>query len=227
VKRKGWVKVNFSRRLVIFSFFLLIILLVGMLFWPFILNEIIRPTSLVIWLLLRLFVLSIDQKYYWGAAIFVIVVFLYRFLLQDQPVVRSEDSPEENATIKTVGYWRTLFTLINQDVQDEKSLKRELIRLLLSLYATKHRTSADFGLYEALRQGEIPLPEHIHAFLFLEEPQETGRSIKKLVHSLEKTLREWKRRLTGQKTAEHYQNIEEVLSFMEKALEMKNDDRKF
>ena len=37
----------------------------------------------------------------------------------------------------------------------------------------------------ALQQGEIPLPEHIHTFLFPEEPQESKRSIKKAaaIHS--------------------------------------------
>ena len=35
------------------------------------------------------------------------------------------------------------------------------------------------------------------------------------------------RRWTGQETAEHYRMIDEVLSFMETSMEMKNDDGKF
>jgi hypothetical protein len=31
---------------------------------PFILNDVIRPISLVTWLLLRIFVLSVGQNYY-------------------------------------------------------------------------------------------------------------------------------------------------------------------
>ena len=67
---------NISKRLVIVVFLLLIILFVGLLFWPFVLDDIIAPASLVVWILLRIFVLSIDQKYYWGAAIFITAFFL-------------------------------------------------------------------------------------------------------------------------------------------------------
>jgi hypothetical protein len=219
--------VNLSRRLVIFSFFFLLILFLGMIFWPFILNELITPISLVIWLLLRLLVLSIDQKYYWAAIIFVVLFFLYRLLPQGQAADRPEESLEANATIRSISYWRSLFTFTDQAVRDEKNLKRELIRLLLSLYATKQRTAADFGLYEALQRSEIPLPEHIHDFLFWEEPPKTGSPLKKLVQAISNTPQKWIRHWTGQETAEHYRMIAEVLSFMETSLEMKNDDGKY
>jgi hypothetical protein len=216
-----------SRRLVIFCFILSAILFVGMLFGPFILNEIIAPVSVVVWLLLRLLVLSIDQKYYWGGIIFVVVFFLVRFLPQGQSELLSDESPDSNAVMKTIGYWRNLFILTDQHVQDEKTLKRELIRLLLSFYATKQQTTANFWLYEALERGEIFLPEQIRPFLFPEEPQATNRSLKKRLQSLRNAPQKWIRRITGQETAEHYRMINEVLSFMETALEMKNDDGKF
>jgi len=205
----------------------MIIVFVGMLFWPFILNEIITPISLVFWLLLRIFVLSIDQKYYWAAIIFIVLFFLYRFLPPDRSTVQFGDFQNSNATMRTVGFWHSLFTLAKYDTRDEKNLKRELARLLLSLYATKQRTSADFGLYEALQKGEIPIPEHIHTFLFLEEPPEARPSFKKLVQSVRNIPRKWIRRWTGQETAEYFRMIDEVLGFMETSLEMKNDNGKF
>jgi hypothetical protein len=216
-----------SRRGVVFVFFLLIVLLVGMLFWPFILNEIIKPISLVVWLFLRIFVLSIDQKYYWTAIIFVVVIFLYRLFLPVQSTVSSEEFTDSNKTISTIGYWRRLFIPTDRNTHDDIILKRELARLLVSLYGTKQHTSADFRLYDALHRGEIPLPETIHTFLFSEEPQKSGRTIKKFLQSIRKTPRKWIRHWTGQETAEHYQMIDEVLSFMEISLEMKNDDGKF
>jgi len=217
-----------SRRLVIVVFFLLMILFVGLLFWPFILNEIIMPTSLVVWTLLRVFVLSIDQKYYWVAIILITSFFLYRRLpLSPQPAVQSEDAQHSNATIKTINHWRSLFNPMDQHVQVNKILKKNLARLLLSFYATKQHTSADFRLYDALQQGQIPLPERIHAFLFSEEPQPAGRSFKKLVQSIGNIPRTWIRRWTGQETAEHYRMVDEILCFMETSLEMKNDDGTF
>jgi hypothetical protein len=224
--------VKLSRVLVVGGFFLLVILFVGLLFWPFILNEIITPTSLAVWVLLRIFVLSVDQEYYWAAIILIISIFLYlRLLPPSHPTIEAEDSQHLNETMRTLDYWHSMFNLIDQRVQDDEMLKKELARLLLSLYATKQHTLADFRLYDALQRGKIPLPEQIHVFLFPEEPQPAGRSlianIRRLVQSIRNTPRKWIRRWTGQETAERYRMIEETLCFLETSLEMKNDDGKF
>jgi len=218
---------KFSKGMAVSILFIAIILFAGMLFWPFVLNEIITPISLVVWLLLRLFVLSIGQQYYWAAIIFVVLIFLVRLLPQDQINDQAEELPDSNATIASIGYWRSLFILTENHTHEEKILKRELIRLLLSLYASKQRTSANFGLYEAMQRGEIPLPEHIHTFLFPDESQKSSRSLKRLMQFVRNTSRKWIRCWTGQEAAEHYQMIDEVLSFMETSLEMKHDDGKF
>jgi hypothetical protein len=223
--------VRLSRTLVIVSFFLLVTLFVGLLFWPFILNEIITPTSLAVWVLLRIFVFSIDQEIYWMAVIFITSVFLYlRLRPPSHPTIQSEDSQHSNATMRTLDYWRSLFNLVDVHVQDDETLKKELARLLLSHYAAKQHTSADFRLYEALKQGKIPLPEQMHAFLFPEERQPAGRSliihVKRLVQSIRNTPRKWIRRWTGQETAERYRMIDEILCFLETSLEIENDDGK-
>jgi hypothetical protein len=215
-----------SRRMIGIIFFISIILLVGTLFWPFVLNKIIEPTSLAIWLLLRIFVLSIDQKYYWGAIIFVIAIFLFRLLPQNQIDIQSDNFLESNAAIKNVEYWRVLFTQTGQSIQDEETLKRELTRLLLSFYASKHCTSTNFLLYESLQRGELPLPVHIHKFLFSDKPKKTKWSLNQFIQSVGTAARKWIRRWTGQEAAEYYRMIDDVLSFMERAMEMKNDDGK-
>jgi hypothetical protein len=224
--------VRLSRVLVIGGFFLLVILFVGLLFWPFILNEIITPISLAIWVLVRIFVLSVDQEYYWAAIILIAAIFLYlRLLPPSHPTIPPGDSQHLNETMRTLDYWRSLLNLIDHRVQDDEMLKKELARLLLSLYATKQHTLADFRLYDALQQGEIPLPEQIYAFLFPKEPQPVGRSfianIRRLVQSIRNTPRKWIRRWTGQETAERHRLIDETLCFLETSLEMKNDDGKF
>jgi hypothetical protein len=216
-----------SRRMVGIILFGSIILLVGLLFTPFILKNIIEPTSLAAWVLLRIFVLSIDQKYYWGAIILVVAIFLFRLLPQDQTVIQPEYFPDSNATIKTIEYWRILFTSTVDNTYDEETLKRELIHLLLSLYASKQRVSTNFSLYDALKRGELPLPKHIHAFLFPDDSKKSKRSLNKFIQSIRTTPRKWMRRWTGQDTVEHYRMIDETLSFIEKSMEMKNDDGKF
>ncbi len=217
-----------SRRLVIVVFSLLVILFVGLLFWPFILNDIITPISQVIWILLRLFVLSIGQQYYWAAIIVVASLFLYRRLAPPpHSFIQPEDSKDPNATMRNIDRWRSLFTLIDQHIQEDQILKKNLAHLLLSLYATKQHIPADFRLYDALQQGEIPIPEQIHAVLFPEDPQQVKHSFTKLAQSIRNIPRKWIRHWTGQETAEDYRMLDEILCFMETSLEMKNDDGTF
>ena len=213
---------NISKWLVI-VFLLLISLFAGLFFWPFILNNILTPASLVVWVLLRIFVLSFDQSYYWGAIIFISVLFLtYRLLPPPQPAIEADEFQNSNEIMRTIDYWRSLLVLTDHDIHVGKTVQEELARLLLSLDPTNQRALPYYQLYSALQQGEIPLPDQIHAFLFLEKPQEEG-----LLQSIRSTPRKWLRHLTGRKAADHYRMIDETLCFLETSLEMKNDDGKF
>ena len=203
------------------------ILLVGLLFWPFILQNIITPLALVAWLFLRLFVLSIDQHFYWGAIIFIALIFLYFLLLQDPTPHPADDFPDTNETSENIRYWRSLFTLTGLNAHDENRLRQELIRLVASLYASKQRTTPNFIFYEALQRGEISLPEHIHAFLFPEKPKTRDFSPKELLQFIREAPRKRWRRWKGLETAEYYRMIAEIISFMETSLEMENDPTKF
>jgi hypothetical protein len=216
-----------SKSVAIGLLFVGLTLLLGMFFWPFILNQIITPTATAVWLLLRLFVLSIDQIYYWGAIIILVIVFLFRWLPQEPITFPSGDILSENETIINIGRWRNLFIVTEDSVQDDRFFKQELIHLLLSLYATKQRASNNYLLYEALQRGEFPLPERIHTFLFPGEPQKSKWLVVNLFQSARTSLRKWKRRWTGQETADHYQMIDEILRLIESSMEMKNDDGKF
>jgi hypothetical protein len=218
---------NSSRRLAIFILLAAIFLFAGVLFWPFILNEIIRPIALVVWLFLRIFVLSIGQGVYWIAIILVTLIFLARLLSRSQTSLPIDESLDSNETINTIRYWRIQFSLNDSSPRDVKIIRRELAYLLASLYASKQRTTTNYGIYDALQRGQIPLPERLHTFLFPEEPQESGRSIKKLFQSIRQIPRKLIRKWTGQETAEQYRMIEEVLGYMEKSLEVKNDEREF
>ena len=219
---------NSSKRLVLVGFLLLIILFGGLLFWPFVLNDIIRPVSLVVWILLRMFVLSIDQKYYWMVVIFITAFFLYRRLLSLlPPMIQAGNSQNSNEIMRTIGHWRSLFTLTDQDILVGKTLKEELARLVLSLEPTNQRTLPFYLLYDALQRGEIPIPDQIHTFLFLAESQKGGCSLKKLIQFIGNTFRKWIRRWTGQDFADQCRMIDEILCFIETSLEMNNDDGKF
>ena len=218
---------KFSRRTIISLLFMVLVLLFGIFFWPFVLNEILTPIALTAWLFLRIFVLSIDQNCYWGLIIFAVALLLFRRLFDVPTTHPPGELPDENDTVRTIGYWRGLFTLTNPSAYDERALKRELIHLVASLYASKQRSSPSFIFYDALQRGEIPLPDHVHTFLFPNEPQESTRPFKDLIRSVRETPRKWIRRWTGQETKEYHRMIDEILSFMETSLEMENGDGKF
>jgi hypothetical protein len=216
-----------SRRMIVSILFVMLVLLFVMFFWPFVLHQIITPIALTAWLFLRIFVLSIDQHYYWGAIIFVVAVFLFR-LHSDAPTTHpTGDSLNVNDTVRTIEYWRSRFILTNPTAYDEKDLRRELIHLVASLYASKQRSSPSFIIYDALERGEIPLPDHIHSFLFPDEPKDSTRSLKAFMRSVRETPRKWIRRWAGQQTKEYHRMIDEILSFMETSLEIEHDDGKF
>jgi len=215
---------KYSRQATLFILLIVLLLLLGLVYWPFILNEIITPTALVVWLFLRIFVLSIDQKYYWGAGILLVLVFLLRLLSQEQITVPSGSNRASNETLLNIEHWRLLFTATEDGDRAEGGLRQELIHLLLLHYASKQLTATSYALYEALERDELPLPERLHAYLFPGELERSKGSISKVIGSLRAAPRKWMRRWTGQETAEHYRMIAEVLRFMETSEEMKNDD---
>jgi hypothetical protein len=213
-----------SQRVVLACLVAAILLLAGLLFWPFIFSNIIKPTALVLWLLLRILVLSIDQKYFWYTLIFVAAFFVFRVLSHAREIVQPEVYLQSNVTLDNIEYWRVRFAGNSHNLWEEKTLKRDLLHLLVSCYASNQNTTNNFDVYQALEQGEFPLPEHIRDFLFSQEPREPDRSIKSFFRSVRATPQKWIHRWTGQEKARQYQRIAEVLSFMETSLEIKNDD---
>jgi hypothetical protein len=213
-----------SKRLILVSLVAALVLFLGLLFWPFVLATILQPIALVLWLLVRILVLSIHQKYFWYALIFAAVLVLLRLLRQTQSEPPAQESFETNTTLTSISYWRALFLYNGPDVQEDAPLKRQLTGLLTSLYAWKQGTPTDYRILDALQQGAIPLPDTVHAFLFPRQP-EPGGPLKKFLQAIRKTPRRWIRQLSGQAKAEHDQRIEAVLSFLETSLEINDDDR--
>ena len=215
---------NRSKRFVLAFFIAALIVFLGLLFWPFVLTNIIQPIALTLWLLIRILVLSIHQTYFWYAVIFVAVFVLLRLLRQTQSQLPPRASFETNTTISSVSYWRGLLLYNGQETLEDKALKRHLANLLTGLYALKQGASNDFRMYEDLQRGTIPLPENIHTFLFAPEPV-SGGPLQKFFQSIRKTPRRWIRQWTGQAKAEHHKMIDEVLNFIETSLELNSDDK--
>ena len=141
-----------SKRVVTSLLIVAIVLFLGMLFWPFLVTNIIKPIALVVWLLLRILVLSIHQKYIWYVAIFAAFFFLFRFLPREQSDVQSSVYSEPNTTILNIEYWRNLFIYNGQNVREEETLRRELTHLLTSLHAWHQSTANNYFIHDALQK---------------------------------------------------------------------------
>lgn len=217
---------NRRQSLLIALIALTIVALTCVLFWPFIAAEIIAPIALLVWLLLRIFVLSIGQQTYWYGVVFLVLVSLFRLWPRSSAGRPFERHAGGNDAIRNFERWRSYFVLTDHDLQSLRNLRWELVRLLLSLYATKQHTDADLKLHEALQRREIganELPATIHAFLFPGEAPAKPRSffLQRLRDFWLTPLR-WARRRAQlrQQRSECLRRIDEVLGFIEQSLEM-------
>jgi len=214
------------QRLAIGLVSLVTLALLTVLFWSFIAAEIIAPVALLAWLLLRIFILSIGQQTYWYAAAFVLLLSLFRLWPKSPVNPPFERHAGGNVAIKTFERWRSMFLLTDHDLHSLRNLRWELVRLLLSLYATKQHSEADLKMHEALQRREIELPDTIHAFLFPGETPAKPRSFLRRVQDFWLLPLKWARHraLQQQARVECHRRIDDVLCFLEKSLEMNDDN---
>jgi hypothetical protein len=182
-----------------------------------------------LWLFWRI-VRSVDQTLYWGLLIFSAVIYAFiRFARRTQASAAFEQiQPSDlGVTLERVKYWRTSIHLTRDEIEKFNFLKRNLRTMLVTVYASQQPGMAPFEIHAALKQRQIPLPEHIYAFLFPAESSGSRRSFKQVLQTIRDIPRKRVRQWTGRDVAEYYQSIEEVISLMESALETKHGDEHF
>jgi hypothetical protein len=207
-----------------------LLLFLGLVFQPFLVDYILLPVAMVVWLWLRIFVLSIDQQVYWWLLIALIAVLAIPRLFQRPVTFREDSQPDSNPTLKHVRNWRTTILFSRSDRGERPAFRRDLVELLTTMYSTRREESTHFETEIALRERQIPLPEPIRLFLFpdplappahfFEHPiqflQETWRSVRQVPER-------WIRRWSGREEVEYYQAIDQVLTLMETTLEITHD----
>ena len=223
MRRNSRTEIKLSRRITLIILILGILLLLGILFQSFILENFVRPISLVIWLGLRV-LQSIDQTIIWGLLLFFAVMFLLLRLGREPATVESSHPPASNTTLENVRYWRTAIMITHDEITELNVLKRYLGKMLASMYAAKQPGSSNLEIYNALKQRSIPLPDAVYAFLFPPVLPASGLSIKQVLRAIWDAPRKMSRRWTGSDVADYYASIEEVLAYIESNLEIKHDD---
>lgn len=217
------------RTILIVAFILGLFLLVGFSFPSFIQDNLITPIALMLWLCWRI-LRSFDEQVYWIALIFAVVFYsLIRLYRSAQAVDTFEQtqSPDSNAVLERMSYWRTSILLTGFEIDQSNRLGRSLANMLADLYASKQLHVAPHEIYSALEQRQMPLPEPIYTFLFPAQSSGAKRSVKQILRNLRDTPRRQFRRWTGREKAEFYQLLDQVLEFMESVMENKHDDKRF
>jgi hypothetical protein len=221
-----------SRRILFFVLFAGLLLFLGLVFRQLLLANVLVPVATVVWLLLRIFVLSIGQEVYWWALIVLIVVLALFRLLRASGTIEPHQVTQSNATLERVRHWQDSILSNVHETGDDHTFKRDLSWLLTSLYTSRQQGFANFQIREALQQHEIPLPERVYCFLFADDPvaprqnffKHPVRASIQLLDSMRMAPRRWIRKWTGRDTAQYYDAIDELLTLMETSLEMKSDE---
>ncbi len=184
------------------------------------------PVTTLLWYLGRI-LSTVDQAFYWGTLVFLALLYITYSLFLRQ-LLRPASSlpappPASNATLENIHYWRMTILVTKDEMAESNILTRKLGKMLATMYASKQAGASTIEIYEALKQHQIPLPEHVYTFLFPDESIATRRSFAQVLQNIWRAPRSWIRRWTKQDLAEYYRSIDQVIALMESTMEIEND----
>ncbi len=215
-----------SRR-ILFILFLGVNVLLGIVFAPFVMT-ILTSLAMAFWLFLRLTFLNIDQKYYWILLTFAgVILTLYRLgqILYNVEEEEPAEPIEPNLMLGDINDWIIKIRLLETSEIEQCVTQQELADLLVSLFRSRISDTTPYEILTALKQRQIPLPEHIYQFVFTDRTTAAnGPRLQRALRLIQNTPRKWVRRWTGREKAGICQSIEDIISFMENSLEIKNDE---
>ena len=201
-------------------------LFLGFLFWDFILANVVTPIALILLLFWRV-ILSVHQAFYWGAVVVLAVGLAFYRLFQG---IELEDRPAAstpNSVLKDIGFWRLSLQLASEGGSSGTSLKSDLRSMLVELYVAKQPDASHLAILDALRCRQLPLPDSLYRFLFVDEGQASQLSWRERLQRLAARPGGWIRHWTGHDKADYYRALEEALTFMETLMEIKNGNDYF
>ena len=175
-------------------------------------ENIFKPFSLMLWLFLRIFVLSIDQNVLWWGMILAVIIFKILNNMRIYSKIEIEKFPVQNTYMQNIEFWRSYLSAKPGNLSEIKILKRKMAWMLVSIYASGKRIEADFKVYEAFENRDIPLPDYVYLFLFSVSQKNKWYEFGK-----------WIKKINGKDASEHYQDIEKNLKFLENFLEAKDE----
>ena len=211
---------NKKSRLILFGLILLLLLFLGLVFSTWVVPNLVMPAALAAWLFLRIFILSVDQVYYWWLLATAVTAWaVFRLFHSEERTEQKETVPSSNA-LSSWKTWQTNLLYSKSDSYERSRVKRELIVLLTSLYASRQPGVSQVEILQALEEHQLPLPDPYYNLLFPPEPEKPSRrSLTSNLQAFAKYWQQWYRKQTGQEQAEFNHMIDELIEFMENSLE--------
>ncbi len=211
------------QRVALLILILAVIVFLGFLFAPFVIEHILEPLSVAVWLFLRIFILSIDQGIYWAFLILIALFWLARRLVVRgaEPAALAVAAP--NDAVLNMEKWFNSITLAANYPNWRDQLKSELIQMVIGLFYSRQQEVTYPEISDMLRQRQIPLPDPVYDFLFASQAKDQPLTFVQKIRSLAELPRKWWRRWSGRDTIEFHRSVDIVLSFMETMLENPDD----
>lgn len=216
-----------SKSKMLYILILVLLAFLAVVYWPALYLNIIYPISGALWIFLRIFILSIDQKYYWGVLIFGALVYFMCILFQESGSPEADEEQEsETIAYQGIESWENTFNTYTSDWGEKFFIKRELTNLLTTIYLDADRRDPSYIILDKIKNKQIEIPEHIYSFLFQDElnrePGSWQERVKKFVQTPIRWIKHGEqirhRRLASKKM------VNEIITFLETSLEIRHDD---
>jgi hypothetical protein len=198
-------------RFVLFIFILGIILFLGLIFSAWVVPNIVQPIAGAIWLFARVFILSVDQVYYWNLLSIVVVIWVIFRLARRKSSVRSEGGTVMHEAISNLKSWQEALILSKHDGSERNIARSKLLQLLISYYASRQQSPNQLEIRQDLEQRRLSLPDSVYNFLFLSESQKPSKPSKRAFYN---AVSRWYCRISGQEEAVFDRMIDELIDFI-------------
>lgn len=188
--------------------------------WPWLRPAVLEPGALLLWVLLRLFVLSVHQAVFWTGLVLAAAASLLALLRAHAIIPLLLDPPTPAWRPRgPVESWRQRIDRAADGAPPAPTIGWDgFLQLVVSLQALELRVPADHRLYDALRDGRVPLPPSVHAYLFAATPPRPGGAHP--LRPLWGRLTEHLRRRSNRDRARRLSRLSELLSYLEDSLEI-------
>jgi hypothetical protein len=219
-------------RHLLFFVFIGLVLLAGLVFRQFVLAAVLLPAATAVWLLLRIFVLSIHQQVIWWGAIVAAVVAAFGGLVARPAALLRTPAADPAPVRDRVSAWRDSIRLHLLTGGGRDRFRQELMWLFTSLYLSRGQGKAKYQVRDDILEHRIPIAESIYTYLFLSPEPAPKRPflthpvqrLRMVSESFTRGIQEWVSRRTGRAAADRLRAVDVILSVMEKSLEMRKEN---